>query len=140
MKSRSESLRLSSAGAEVRRLHRQLKTLGLQVPESERRAGEFGEGTHAVVVQFQKDHRLDPTGVVSAATATALNSAAHEVAAAADPAAVDVGHIDVSPTNPLAPPVGTAVGPHPPVVIPGAGGNGHGASDSNQGARTDSVQ
>jgi ABC toxin N-terminal region/Neuraminidase-like domain/Putative peptidoglycan binding domain len=66
-------LKLESSGDDVRLLHSELLTLGLQVPETERLRAIFGQGTHDALTEFQKQHGLNTTGVVDATTAALLD-------------------------------------------------------------------
>jgi peptidoglycan hydrolase-like protein with peptidoglycan-binding domain len=74
-------------GAKVGILHAALAALGLAVPEAERSRQYFGAATKAAVVEFQKKHRLKPTGAVDEATAAAFNAAPGETATALTAAA-----------------------------------------------------
>jgi len=67
-----EGLRLTSpltTGAEVRALQNALVAAGYDVGSVD---GAFGSGTETMLRAFQQDHELPVTGVVDAATATAL--------------------------------------------------------------------
>jgi hypothetical protein len=63
------------SGRDVTGLQTELSQLSYHVPEAERGESRFGAGTHAAVHQFQRDQQLPATGVVDAATASALSIA-----------------------------------------------------------------
>jgi peptidoglycan hydrolase-like protein with peptidoglycan-binding domain len=71
----SRDLKQGLRGEDVALMHRELAIIGLTVPDAERRETLFGQGTHEAVAQFQKQHCLEPTGVVDAETARAINAA-----------------------------------------------------------------
>ena len=80
MNLQGRDLKLDLRGEDVALLHRELGTIGLTVPDAERRETLFGPGTHEAVAQFQKQHCMEPTGVVDAETARAINAAANALA------------------------------------------------------------
>jgi hypothetical protein len=61
------------AGDDVRELHAELSILDYAVPPAEQQGSSFGAGTDAAVRQFQAAQSLPQTGIVDAATATALS-------------------------------------------------------------------
>jgi hypothetical protein len=71
-------LKQDLTGDDVRLLHSELAELDLLAPPDEQQRGFFGSNTRELVMKFQKDHGIQTTGVVDAATATAIN---REVAA-----------------------------------------------------------
>ena len=75
MNLQGRDLKLDLRGDDVALLHHELAIMGVAVPDAERRETLFGQGTHEAVVQFQKQHCLEPTGVVDAETARAINAA-----------------------------------------------------------------
>ena len=75
MNLQGRDLKLDLRGDDVALLHSELAIIGLTVPDAERRDTLFGQGTHEAVAQFQKQHCLEPTGVVDAETARAINAA-----------------------------------------------------------------
>lgn len=75
MKLQGRELKINLSGEDVRLLHRELATLGLPIPDQERREGVFGEGTLKAVTRFQKERGMEPTGVVDAEMAGAINAA-----------------------------------------------------------------
>ena len=62
-------LRLDSQGSEVTALQQALKTHGFDPGSID---GDFGPGTEAAVIAFQKSENLDPDGKVGPATSMAL--------------------------------------------------------------------
>ncbi|MFB9841088.1 GH25 family lysozyme [Mucilaginibacter ginsenosidivorans] len=64
------TLSVGSVGAEVQLLQRDLSFLGYNVTID----GDFGNGTKAIVTQFQTDHELSADGVVGPNTWTALDN------------------------------------------------------------------
>jgi peptidoglycan hydrolase-like protein with peptidoglycan-binding domain len=75
MELKGRDLKQGLRGDDVALLHSELAIIGLTVPDAERRDTLFGQGTHEAVAQFQKQHCLEPTGVVDAQTARAINAA-----------------------------------------------------------------
>src|SRR6266853_1139286 len=75
MKLSRRNLRLDVSGDDVRLLQSELIQLGLPIPKPEQERGAFLQGTHEAVVRFQREHKLEPTGVVNAETARAINAA-----------------------------------------------------------------
>jgi peptidoglycan hydrolase-like protein with peptidoglycan-binding domain len=59
-------------GSEVETLQKALAQLGLYDGKVD---GDFGSGTEAAVVEFQKAHNLTPDGIVGEKTADAINQA-----------------------------------------------------------------
>jgi peptidoglycan hydrolase-like protein with peptidoglycan-binding domain len=80
------SLALSTHGAPVNELHKQLANLGFSLPENEKTDGIFGVGTRDALVQLQAKHNLVTTGVLDDATRNAI---AIEVGALALPRRVE---------------------------------------------------
>ncbi|MGH8472075.1 MAG: peptidoglycan-binding domain-containing protein, partial [Gammaproteobacteria bacterium] len=76
MNLQGRDLKLDLRGDDVALLHRELTLIGLMVPEAERQEIVFGRGTHEVIVRFQRQHCIEPTGVVDVETARAINAAA----------------------------------------------------------------
>ena len=96
----TRSLALGLAGSDVAELQTQLAQLGLSVPATEQKASTFGQGTHDVVAQFQTAHGLPATGIVDAATATAVSEAVAEASytvngAVSSPTSAGVGGLSV---------------------------------------------
>jgi len=73
MNLQGRDLKLDLSGDDVRLLHSELAQLGLAVPDAERLRAFFGPGTRDAVINFQTAKRLPITGVVDAATASAIN-------------------------------------------------------------------
>jgi peptidoglycan hydrolase-like protein with peptidoglycan-binding domain len=67
-------LNAGSSGDDVRDLQANLVSLGYAVPPAEQQGSSFAAGTEAAVRQFQTTQSLPVTGVVDAATASALRS------------------------------------------------------------------
>lgn len=65
-------LQQGSSGSSVSAVQRRLKELGFYSGSSD---GEFGEGTRAAVIRFQRANGLEETGVVDASTYLRLNDA-----------------------------------------------------------------
>jgi hypothetical protein len=76
---KGRELRLDLRGEDVALLHRELVVLGFAIPDAERRDTAFGRGTEQVVARFQTASQLEPTGVVDAETARAINAAVDAV-------------------------------------------------------------
>jgi peptidoglycan hydrolase-like protein with peptidoglycan-binding domain len=68
----TRNLSVGATGSDVSDLQKELAQVGLSVPPGEQQASSFGPGTNNAVVQFQTTHGLPGTGIVDAATATAL--------------------------------------------------------------------
>jgi peptidoglycan hydrolase-like protein with peptidoglycan-binding domain len=66
------NLSTGDSGSQVVALQKALKALGFYDGKAD---GDFGSGTEAAVIAFQKAHNLDQDGVVGTATAQALNEA-----------------------------------------------------------------
>jgi len=77
MNLQGRDLKIQLSGDDVRLLHTELAQIGLEVPE--RLRAFFGEGTRDAVANFQNVHRLEPTCVVDAATASAVNRAVEAI-------------------------------------------------------------
>jgi peptidoglycan hydrolase-like protein with peptidoglycan-binding domain len=75
MNLQGRDLKLDLSGDDVRLLHTELAQLGLAAPDAERQRALFGPGTRDLVLRFQRENRLEPTGVVDAETARAINQA-----------------------------------------------------------------
>jgi peptidoglycan hydrolase-like protein with peptidoglycan-binding domain len=69
-------LKLNFKGPQVKELHTKLDTIGLAVPKAELDAQAYGEGTQALVLQFQARYKLPQTGVFDDTTKAALDNAA----------------------------------------------------------------
>jgi peptidoglycan hydrolase-like protein with peptidoglycan-binding domain len=67
-------LKLQMKSPEVRDLQRVLSGLGHEIAESEEAEQRFGAATRKAVVAFQKEHGLEPSGVVDQDTAELLTS------------------------------------------------------------------
>ena len=68
-------------GDDVSLLLGDLERIGLAVPATERQQSLFGPGTREAVLRFQREHGLEPTGVVDAETARAIAVAVNATAA-----------------------------------------------------------
>src|SRR5574341_587428 len=79
MKLQGRNLSLKMRGDDVALLHRELALIGLTVSDAERRNKRFGQGTQVALKRFQQEHRMEPTGVVDAETARAINAAVDAV-------------------------------------------------------------
>jgi peptidoglycan hydrolase-like protein with peptidoglycan-binding domain len=75
MNLQGRDLKLDVRGRDVALLHKELAALGVAIPEPERAQSAFGQGTHEAIVTFQRARGLEPTGVVDAETARAVNAA-----------------------------------------------------------------
>ena len=75
MNLQGRDLKLNLRGDDVALLQHELATIGLTVPDAERRETLFGQGTHDAIIRFQKQSCMEPTGVVDAETARAINAA-----------------------------------------------------------------
>src|SRR5262245_20878836 len=75
MNLQGRDLKRDLRGDDVALLQRELAIIGFTVPEVERDQGAFGQGTHEAVTRFQNQSCLEPTGVVDAETARAINAA-----------------------------------------------------------------
>ena len=69
MELHSKKLSLGSEGEDVSLLHKELRTLGFDIPPHEVSGASFGLGTRDAVAAFQNSHDLNPTGVVDRETA-----------------------------------------------------------------------
>ncbi|MBI2737403.1 MAG: peptidoglycan-binding protein [Rhodospirillales bacterium] len=83
MKLQGRNLSIRLRGDDVKLLHTELRQIGLSVARAEADDAMFGSTTEAVVKAFQAQHSLPQTGIVDAATATAINREVDRVAAAA---------------------------------------------------------
>src|SRR5437879_3392810 len=99
MKLSRRTLKLRVTGEDVRLLHTALVQLGLPVPQPEQEHGAFLQGTYQAVVRFQKEHELDPTGVVNAETARAIHSAVSALSGKSVLATSDIRYNAASPTT-----------------------------------------
>ncbi|GHO97434.1 hypothetical protein KSF_074820 [Reticulibacter mediterranei] len=79
MNLQGRDLKLDLSGDDVRLLHSELVPLGLPIPDDEQQRAFFGKGTHEAVARFQKEHRIEPTGIVDAETARAINKAVDDI-------------------------------------------------------------
>jgi peptidoglycan hydrolase-like protein with peptidoglycan-binding domain len=70
------SLKLNFKEPQVKELHTKLDIIGLAVPKAELDAEAYGEGTQALVLQFQARYKLPQTGVFDDTTKAALGNAA----------------------------------------------------------------
>lgn len=73
MNLRGRELSQGLRGTDVAQLQRELAMLGFAIADDERRQSLFGPTTHRAVIAFQEQQRIAATGVVNAATATALS-------------------------------------------------------------------
>jgi hypothetical protein len=78
MGTQGRELKLNDKGLDVELLHTQLERIGRPVPSREKLGDVFGQGTRDAVVAFQKEHGLEPTGIVDSKTAGAIGAAAEE--------------------------------------------------------------
>jgi hypothetical protein len=62
-------------GEDIQLLHNELQSLNYNIPQRDIERSYFGRGTHQCVVDFQRRHCLNPSGVVDARTAHAINAA-----------------------------------------------------------------
>lgn len=74
MNLQGRELSIRMEGEDVQLLQRELRQLGLDIHDSETEGGVFGRRTHEAVALFQKQHRLEPTGVVDERTAAMINA------------------------------------------------------------------
>jgi hypothetical protein len=72
MNQENRSLSLRMKGKDVEHLQESLRLLDFAIEDKE---GYFGTTTHQAVLEFQKTHGLEPTGVVDNHTATKINEA-----------------------------------------------------------------
>src|SRR5258708_30144778 len=73
MKLQGRNLSRAMQGDDVKLLQSELGQLGFKIPDSELQRAFFGPGTFEAVETFQKQKGLGTTGVVEAATASAIN-------------------------------------------------------------------
>src|SRR5687767_4202716 len=73
MKLQGRNLSLNLRGRDVALLHRELRQLGIEIPEDEVRRFTFGRGTVRAVTEFQRRNGLEANGVVDERTATVIN-------------------------------------------------------------------
>ncbi len=78
MNLQDRNLSIEMRGDDVKLLHSELGLLGFTIPDKELQEMALGSGTREVIIQFQKAHDLEPTGVVNERTAKRINA---EVAA-----------------------------------------------------------
>src|SRR5262245_1862556 len=71
MKLQGRNLSLRMQGSDVKLLQDELHQLGVSIGDRE---GFFGKATRQAVLEFQRSHALQATGVVDEATATAINA------------------------------------------------------------------
>lgn len=71
MKLQGRNLSLRMQGEDVELLKGELRKLGFTVEATE---ADFGRNTHQAVLEFQRTHTLEATGVVDEATATQINA------------------------------------------------------------------
>src|SRR6476660_39633 len=79
MKLQGRNLSLRMRGEDVRLLHGELRKLGHRIPAVETSKQLFGASTRQAVVDFQKKHSLETTGVVDEHTAKRINAAVGEL-------------------------------------------------------------
>ncbi|MGC1121819.1 MAG: neuraminidase-like domain-containing protein [Candidatus Methanofastidiosia archaeon] len=72
MNPRNQNLSMRMKGKDVEHLQESLRLLDFAIEDKE---GYFGKTTHQAVLEFQKTHGLEPTGVVDNHTATKINEA-----------------------------------------------------------------
>jgi len=75
MKLQDRNLSLRMKGADVKLLLSELIELGYTIPQNELSQHLFGRGTRKAVIDFQKKHKLEPSGAVDQRTAIAINAA-----------------------------------------------------------------
>jgi hypothetical protein len=66
-------LAVDAQGHEVRLVHQALRQLGRDVPTEEERNARFGRSTELAILEFQRAHALQASGVVDDKTARALD-------------------------------------------------------------------
>lgn len=74
MKLQGRNLSPRMRGEDVKRLHGELRKLGHRIPVAESSKQFFGAATRQAVLDFQKEHRLETTGVVDERTAKRINA------------------------------------------------------------------
>ncbi len=79
MNLQGRELTVDLQGRDVALLQRELRDLGLTIPDDELGRQFFGEATVRAVSDFQRGHQLKPTGVVDEATAAAINAALRDL-------------------------------------------------------------
>src|SRR6185503_21195426 len=73
MKLNGRSLSLNLRGRDVALLHRELRQIGLVIPDDEVRRFLFGPATVRAVTQFQQKNGLEANGIVDEKTAAVIN-------------------------------------------------------------------
>jgi hypothetical protein len=73
MKLQGRNLSLNLRGRDVALLHRELRQIGLVIPDDELRAALYGRVTFRVVAEFQKKNGLEANGVVDEKSAAVIN-------------------------------------------------------------------
>ncbi|MBA4185610.1 MAG: peptidoglycan-binding protein [Acidobacteria bacterium] len=74
MKLQDRNLSINLDGADVALLQRELRQINFTIPDDEARRSFFGRETLQAVQEFQKQHQLEPSGVVDEQTAAAINA------------------------------------------------------------------
>jgi peptidoglycan hydrolase-like protein with peptidoglycan-binding domain len=75
MQLQDRELQSNMRGDDVALLHQELIQLGYTIPDDELREQRFGKATRANVLDFQKQHGLETTGVVDTKTAALIAQA-----------------------------------------------------------------
>src|SRR5258706_15343477 len=70
MQLQGRELRMMTTGDDVKLLQQELRRLGYSIRDTEAQQGSFGQSTQAAVMDFQKKHGLQPSGIVDTSTAT----------------------------------------------------------------------
>src|SRR2546426_327586 len=73
MKLQGRNLSINTRGEDVRRLHNDLSQLGYAIPDDEREGAVFGSVTHRTIMEFQRRHNLEMTGIVDERVVIAIN-------------------------------------------------------------------
>lgn len=73
MKLKGRSLSINLRGRDVAILHRELRQIGLAIPDDEVRRFLFGPGTSRAVSEFQQKNGLEANGIVDEKTAAVIN-------------------------------------------------------------------
>ncbi len=73
MQLQGRDLKFEMQGKDVKLLHEELKQLGFALPKSELARNFFGAKTKEAVITFQKQHSLEPSGIVDERTAELIN-------------------------------------------------------------------
>ena len=74
MNLQGRNLSQRSRGDDVRLLHSELRKLGYTLPKQERNRRYFGPFTRKAVLDFQRKHSLQATGIVDKTTAAKINA------------------------------------------------------------------